>query len=175
MISVHLTADCHSAFISPRNIDAAAAKLLAKSMVDPAFENLIEDMKSNKSKIWNKSMLLDTYIQFGGEDVGSKTLIKRILTKLSNQLVVMPSNGYSNLIFFKSGHTNLLKMTKVHQDEDETQITLAARHLGKQIFKETTAKNKPLQSYTTDLNALDIEEEVSESLLLLLDNISPNL
>ena len=58
--------------MSPRNIDAAAAKSLAKSMVDPAFENLIENMESNKSKIWNKSMLLDTYIQFGGEDVEAK-------------------------------------------------------------------------------------------------------
>ena len=167
--------DCRSSFMSPRNVKfSAACSSSESSEVDLAFECLHNILIQDKTKIWNSVELFNIYKSEGGDRLSRRKLLENLCGRIGDDLLVLTANGVASLIVFKSKAPGLLKLMNDTEDSD---ITTAVKHVGRQIIREITTGNveSDKTSYTTRLTREKAEDCVSTTLMQLLANISIKL
>ena len=162
--------DCRATFMSSNSL-VSASKLSPLIEEDAALESLTEHILADKSHIWNSSELFERYRDFGGNKLSRKHLIKKLIVIFEGDLLVLSSPGIANIIIFRSKAPDLLRFV----DDVEDDLDAAVAKVSNKIVQEVKAIPMDKANYNTQINSELAIENVSETVLDILANISTKL
>lgn len=162
-----------TAFMSPRSISAAKSSAVSpEESSDLVFEQVVSEMKIDKSRMWNTSELLEKYHLFRGSGWKRRSLLKKIKDHFLDEIAVLSSPGLASVIVFKISAVNVLNRTSEEED-DEQEIMIAK--ITDTIRKETKVMNRERSSYNIRISEKDMSMSISQTLLDLLLTLSDSL
>ena len=137
------------------------------------MDAVMKEILSNSEKIWNSVEIHEVYLAYGGQQHLSSNknrLMDRVSEILKEKIYLFKSPGVATILMHKQKATSLFQLVSYVEEENDVQVDKVA----KQIIKEIKVLPKLKDSYPP-LDKNSIWQSCSETLLLLLANISPSL
>lgn len=167
--------DCFSRFFSNR-APPGKTKLPAANESGPArsaeIEQLIDEMQSDRSKIWDSAQLQNRYEEIVGKRISRAKLLETVSEKLPD-LIVLSARGYHKIVMFKDNARATLKMREDDHEEDDIDTAIAV--IAKVIKAELHEIVYDKQNYPRKMSKPVAAEFVSGTLVSLLQSISSSL
>ena len=85
---------------------------------DPALEILIQDRKSDRSRIWTSIDRHHAYTEKKGTSLSRRKLMERLQEHFEDNLLVLSSQGVANIIMFRSRAGEIMKIVDDVEDND---------------------------------------------------------
>ena len=92
----------------------------ASTSTDSAFDKLVEDITSNKSKIRTFSDVHESYLLHGGKGC-RKAVLAKLQKRLDDKLIVFSAPGLSNLLVFHDTDPSVFKVLEDNDDWNDTE------------------------------------------------------
>ena len=121
----------------------------AREYADEAVDDLMCQMKSDQSRIWNSMDLYKLYKELGGTRLSRRSLINYLGELLHPDLLDLSSPGVASIILFRSKAASQLR---VEDDLDDDCNTRAIRSLGTKIRAECMKPKPDAYSYATHMS-----------------------
>ena len=157
--------DCYSWFCTNNPSQSTSSD----ATQDNALSMLADEMRSNKSCLWNSVEVHERYIELGGEDKSRRTLLNHVSEKLHPDLLILSSPGVASILIFRSMASAQLRIV---DDEDDCNGRVIS-YLASVIKAECPKPNR--HTYPTHLPRGYVMNECSPTLLALLAAIDPKL
>lgn len=167
--------NCRNAFLGELAVSAAKQacnEATKQNGNDKYFQEVVDSLKADESRIWNSLELFKLYKDRGGTTLSRRQLIKALTDTFQSQLVVMSSNGYASVLIFRKKANDVLRLTP---DDDSEYLSESLSFISKQIRKEIKDIKVDKNNYTTQLSFECIYEETSQTLMKLLASLNPKL
>ena len=159
---------CRSKFVSERNVAYCGGKQ-SPSTDDLAFMYVCKQMLQNRQKTWSSVELFADYVEARGCCMCRKTLLKKLTEYHGENVLVLSSPGFANVIGFKSELAKSLHLVKDTHDD----LELALDRVASQITSESLVlKKKTREKYHTNIDKELARESVSDTAALLLSKIA---
>ena len=120
-----------------------------REYVDEAVDDLMCQMKSDRSRIWNSRELYELYKELGGTRLSRRSLIRYLGELLHPDLLVLSSPGVASVILFRSKSASELC---IEDDLDDDCNTRAIRSLGTKIRADCMKHKPDAYSYATHMS-----------------------
>ena len=137
--------------------------------VDEAFSNVIKEM-IDKPMIWNSVELHKMYKDFDGSKCSRKTLIESLVCHFKDRLLTFHVNGYAKLLCFNDNAMIGLELVK---ETAVNEVEIALQTCANIIKEECKMADISSTEYRTSIDQTIAREVVSETVLRLLETISP--
>jgi hypothetical protein len=111
------------------------------------------------------------YQEHGGVNLTRSQLTEKLCSNFGDDLLVIPSPGYANIVAFQSQASNVLKMVKHEEDDIENSICVIAKH----VVKECKAISLDTSKYRLNIDDQLDQTSVSLTVQNLLASISTKL
>lgn len=160
--------DCRKAFMSPRSVRYAHNEAHVPN--DQAFEQIVNELKTNKHEIWTSVGIHNLYMKYGGHTLSRGNLISQICEVFGDDLLVFSSPGLANILVFRNTASDLLRLEEL--DDDNKQIENVAKLIVKDC-KELKLNKQNV--YDVNIDKEIATEQSSSTLLSLLSCISDKL
>ena len=108
----------------------------------------------------------------GGDRLQRKQLVKRLQSYFGEDSVILSSSGLANVLVFKSRAPNVIGLVK---DKDDASVDTALSIVAKKIVKEVKLLEIDKSKYETRLTEKALTEPISDTLMLLLGQLSTKL
>ena len=128
-------------------------------------------MESNTSKVWNSVELFNMYKCLGGLLVHKKHVVKSILDYFGENVLIMSSPGFANVILFRVEAKTIMKLV----DDNDDDIDSAVEKVAKYITEEVKSAERKHTHYNTTINIDLAREGISDTFMKLLASISKSL
>ena len=163
---------CHTRFMAPKSIANASRKSSEQPLyVDDAFIEVVTEMQSDQSRMWNTIDIHKLYLSYGGQSLHRRKLISKLSEHFGNDLLVLSGKGISSLLIFRSKTGSALRLI----DDDEDDIQAAVETVARQVRQECQQIKTNKWRYETRTNLQAALADCSDTLLSLLRNISGTL
>ena len=167
--------NCMTCFMAPRSVAAAKNTVNQNEenrSGDDAFNHVTDEMKADKSRIWNTKELVTLYDLSGGTELNQRSLLKRVKDYFSDEVVVLTSPGLCSLVVFRASASNVLSLAAQTEDEQDSAklVTLA-----KDISNEIKQIEYDGSRYDIRITKQDMSVSVSQTLMELLALLSNKL
>ena len=130
--------DCKTNFMAPKSVQlaAAASSTISDASVqgDPAYEQLVCEMSTERSKIRNSSEIYKEYESYGGMMMSRRALITALLTKFEDDLLIFRAAGIASILVFRDKATDIFGLIA---DDSEDDVDQAIKTVVKQVKSET--------------------------------------
>ena len=135
---------------------------------DPKL-SLQQELKSNKSAIWDFIELLERYIELGGQAMRRSALINMVSQDMDD-LVVLSAPGFRSIVLFRDNNKVTLKMIKYEEEDDdlESALNIVAKHIHGDCLNIKYDHRK----YRTTISKQQADESVSDTLQQLLEKLA---
>lgn len=165
--------DCRISFLSQRSIKSATNKANQGKVQckDPAFEQLLEEMKQNECRMWNSVELHDMYVSYKGTALSRRQLLQHLSDHFGNTLLILSGIGVASIVVFRYKAAGFLKLVPEEEDDNDIAVVKVA----KKIVSETKLIKFDKSHYKTRTCLDDVVAAVSPTLLDLLSQVSPKL
>ena len=163
--------DCRATFMSSNSLVSASKSTPLAEEKDAALKSLTEHILTDKSHIWNSVELFERYRDFGGNKLSRKHLIKKLSVIFEDDLLVLSSPGIASIIIFRSKASDVLRLV----DDEEDDLDAAVTKVSNKIVQDVKAIPMDKANYNTQINSELAIENVSETVLDILANISTKL
>ena len=165
----HVT--CRCSFTGSRAVATAAHSKTTSESDDAAFNSLIQTVKQDLARVWNSMELFNLYIEYGGNNLSRKGLLKSVSAYFGEDLLVLSSPGIASILIFRSQASSVLKVATDEEDD----LDIALSKVAKKI--KTEVKDIPAEKrhYNTTVSSDIAIESVSPTALKLLTKLSPKL
>lgn len=117
-------------------------------LMERALDELITEMKSDHSRIWNSRELHNLYQQLGGKNLSRRALIGYLEDALLPDILVLTSPGVSSIIVFKNNASSRLR---IEDDGEDEFLGRAIASLSKKIRAECLQHQPDPYTYPTRL------------------------
>jgi hypothetical protein len=132
-----------------------------------AFNETVNVIKHNRTKIWNSIDLEAIYCDKGGCEMSRRTLVQKINEHFGDELVLLNSTGAATMLAFKSHVATSLRLVEDDQNDDMEECI---RKVAKQIAKECTDAKAEFNSYSKHIDKDLASECISPTLMKLLSS-----
>lgn len=166
--------DCMTTFMSPKSINAAQNASKEVDETDLAFNQVIDEMMNDRSRLWNTIELFHKYQLFGGKTLLRRTFLMKIQDQLDD-VVVLTSPGLASLVVFRNSASSALHLASDSDTEDGQQEYVIIRKLAKVIVDEMKQIAYDKSRYDIRITKEDMATSVSQTLMNLLAAITENL
>ena len=109
-----------------------------------ASKYVIVALTDDQEHIYNSVVLFEEYWSQGGYELTHSQLLGKLLRYFDDDLLIISSQGYANIILFKNQVSALLKITKL---EDDGIISKSTQKVAKQPVKDCTAISQTRHRY----------------------------
>ena len=144
-----------------------------ETSLDQALDEVYQKMLKDKSKIWNSIDLHDMYTKNGGTELNRKGLVKKVQSKFLDEIVVLTSPGYANIIAFSNSAGSVLRVMK--DDSEDADLENCIQKVSKQIIKDCKNITYDKTMYSVHIDRNSAADSSSATFQVLLKNISPAL
>ena len=168
---VRYHSDCRQRFTSGKPLSGFNTNVHEGQLDDIPLINLIQLMRENKSRIWNASELFKTYTDLDGSSLTRRVLVKELVNQFGDEIVVLSSEGISDIIAFRDMASKTLRISNEPEDDRDYIISKASKHINQEL------KNIDLDSshYSIHVDMEQCMDTISKFILDLLANVSPKL
>lgn len=163
---------CMSSFMSPRSVSAACKSQGKVNTVDNAFQDVLDEMKKDKSCLWNSVELYAKYQLYGGKELCRRSLLAHIKQHFLDDIAILSSPGLASIIIFRSNTKALLHLSS---DDDDDQQSILVEKLAKVILKEVKGIELDTSHYNIRIKKEDMLSSCSPTLMELLASVNDNL
>ena len=162
--------DCKAKFLTDKHVSLAAGKG-SEVEIDEAFKELIALMKSDQSRTWNSVELFQIYVELGGDKCLRETLVKQLIGRFGNDILILHSPGLANIVMFRESAMKCLRLVADTEDNIDENLD----KLSRKIILDIKAVALDKRNYETEIDVDSCKEKISATLLALLSKLSPKL
>ncbi len=160
--------DCLQTFKSIRHLHNA--QIGGDCDVDRAYAKVIDNMVTDKTRIWNAVELEELYYSYGGTELSRRLLIAKLSNELEPDLLVLSGIGVASILVFRNQVSKYMKLV----GNSENGIDQAIERLVKVVTRETKELKCDQARYDTKIT-LDDALASSPTMLRLLSRLSSKL
>ena len=157
---------CRASFISAHHHKSPGTQ--NQNEKDDAFHYVCKTMHKDCQKTWNSTELFALYVDNGGMAMCRKTLFKRLAEYHGDNIVILSSPDFANIMGFRSALATLLHLEKNHEDD----LNYCVDRVAAAVASECLALKKAQTKYHINIDKELVSESVSETTALLLSKIS---
>ena len=158
---------CRASFISAHNIEHFSSASSTPTE-DMAFKSVCNKMLEDRRKTWSSVELFALYVEEGGSCMCRKTLFKQLTEYHGENVLVMSSPSFANVIGFSSELTKSLPLVKSADDD----LQYCVDRVASAITTESIDLRKKRDLYHINIDKELARESVSDTTALLLSKIS---
>ena len=105
-----------------------------KSAIDEPFERIADDLQHESSRMCNSVEVHDLYVSYNGVSLSRRQLVKSLIVRFGEDLLVLLGNDVTSILVFKSKAAGHLKIVS-NDDDDDVDIVL--RRVASNIVTES--------------------------------------
>ena len=132
--------------------------------------SVLISIRNEPERIWTSTELYDIYIFKGATDTSCVRFLYTLEEKLGKSYYILKASRLAAICIHKEKATSIFKVTSIIDDPDEEMIIKVAK-----IIKADIAKKKHNVSTYSPLKKDTMNENSSDTMPLLLSQISPKL
>ena len=136
--------DCQKSFMSQCSVVFASKE--SSQCKDRALNNTVNQMRSDKSRVWTSVEIHKIYTTQGGTNLSWAQLIQQLSDVFADDLLIVSSPGLANIILFGNTASKLLRLVEEEEDDKSTEL------VAKQIVKECKELSGNKSVYNTRID-----------------------
>ena len=118
-------------------------------------------MQNEENHVWNSIQLYEEYKVLNGNILSNLNLVTNLETTFGDELLLLSTPGYANIVDFKNAVSNTLRMY-----EDETDDKVLFNQIAKKVHQETTEISQDKRHYNILLHGESASDLIRPTLIL---------
>ena len=158
---------CRASFISTHNA-LHGSGTSRTSTEDLAFSSVCNKMLRDRKKTWSSVELFALYVDGGGSCMCRKTLFKKLCEYHGENVLILSSPGFANVMGFRSELSQSLHLVKNIDDD----LMYCVDRVASAVTNESRALKIKRNMYHINIDKELVRESVGDTIALLLSKIS---
>lgn len=132
---------------------------------------LIQTVREDLTRVWNSMEMFNSYVEYGGNKLSRKNLVKSVSAHFEEDLLVLSSPGIACILVFRSKASSVLKLASDKEDD----LDIALNKVAKKIKLEVKDIPADKRHYKATVSSDIAMKSLSPTVLELLAKLSPKL